>query len=254
MAEYSSFFNSLVDGAGIYDREYNAEDFAEYFASFIGNGVYADKASELQVSAYGGNMSVIVSTGSAWINGYYYKNASNKSLTLSVADGALKRTDLIVVRLDLINRRITAEVVEGIPDTQGTVPELTRNTDEWEIALASVSIPANASEISQADITDLRGNSEYCGWVAGLIEQIDTTGIFAQYNSAFNTWFNQMKDQLTTDAAGHLQNEINDINTDIDSMASDIQDLNDLVSGGTVWNSSNLSFSLNGTALTITTN
>jgi len=129
MSEYSSFFNSVVDGAGIYDREYNAEDFAEYFASFIGNGVYADRASELQVSAYGGNMSVIVPTGSAWINGYYYKNASDKNLTLTIADGALNRTDLIVVRLDLLERKITAEIVEGIPDTQGTIPELTRDAD-----------------------------------------------------------------------------------------------------------------------------
>lgn len=65
MAEYSSFFNSVVDGAGIYDREYNAEDFAEYFASFIGNGVYANSANELMVSAVGDNMSVLVNTGSA---------------------------------------------------------------------------------------------------------------------------------------------------------------------------------------------
>ena len=34
--EFSSFFNS-VGG----DRKYKAEDWAEYFGSFIGNGVFA---------------------------------------------------------------------------------------------------------------------------------------------------------------------------------------------------------------------
>ncbi len=37
--ERSSFFNAeLVDEK--YDRTYNAEDFARYFASFIGSGIF----------------------------------------------------------------------------------------------------------------------------------------------------------------------------------------------------------------------
>jgi len=44
--EFSSFFNAeLVSGA--YDRVYQAEDFAKYFASFVGNGVYMNKATNL---------------------------------------------------------------------------------------------------------------------------------------------------------------------------------------------------------------
>ena len=39
--EKSSFFNSVnIDGTDGYDRVYYAEDFAEYFRSFIGNGVF----------------------------------------------------------------------------------------------------------------------------------------------------------------------------------------------------------------------
>ena len=211
MGEYSSFFNSVVDGAGIYDREYSAEDFAEYFASFVGNGVYAGSASQLQVLAVGDNMSVSVQTGSAWINGYYYRNATSKDLTLSIADGGLDRIDLIVVRLDLVNRQITAEIHEGTPSTTGVVPDLTRNTDVYEICLAQIRVPANANSISQANIVDTRSNASLCGWVSGVIDQIDTTNLFAQYDYAFNNWFNNTREILDSDVAGHLQAEIEEM-------------------------------------------
>ena len=68
--EKSSFFNS-VSG----DRVYRAEEWAEYFASFIGNGVFPVPSSGLQVVA-GSGMAVTVKTGKAWINGYF-RNASN---------------------------------------------------------------------------------------------------------------------------------------------------------------------------------
>ena len=45
--------------------------------------------------------------------------------------------------------------------------------------------------------------------------------------SAFTTWFNSMKDQLSQDAAGHLQLEIDDINDELDTInASLINKLN----------------------------
>lgn len=52
--EKSSFFNS-VSG----DRVYRAEEWAEYFASFIGNGVFPVPSTSLQVVA-GSGMAVAV--------------------------------------------------------------------------------------------------------------------------------------------------------------------------------------------------
>lgn len=68
MAEASRFFNA-VDG----DRVYSAADWAEYFASFIGNGVFGSPSTNLQVSP-GDGMNVSVAAGLAWINGYFYTN------------------------------------------------------------------------------------------------------------------------------------------------------------------------------------
>ena len=61
--EKSSFFNSVS-----HDRTYKAEDWAEYFASFIGNGVFPVPSTGLQVVANDG-MKLNVKTGKAWING-----------------------------------------------------------------------------------------------------------------------------------------------------------------------------------------
>ena len=61
----SSFFNS-VSG----DRRYKAEEWAAYFASFIGNGVFPLPSFGLQVVADSG-MNVVLHPGKAWINGYF---------------------------------------------------------------------------------------------------------------------------------------------------------------------------------------
>ena len=60
--EKSSFFNSVS-----HDRTYKAEDWAEYFASFIGNGVFPVPSTGLQVVA-GYGMQIAVKSGKACIN------------------------------------------------------------------------------------------------------------------------------------------------------------------------------------------
>ncbi len=57
----SMFFNSSQG-----DRVYKAEDWADYFSSFIGNGVFPNPSSGLQVMALTG-MEVTVRIGKAWI-------------------------------------------------------------------------------------------------------------------------------------------------------------------------------------------
>lgn len=65
MAIRSGLFNS-VNG----DRRYKADFFAEYFASFIANGVFPNPSTGLQVLA-NQNMTVAIKPGKAWINGYF---------------------------------------------------------------------------------------------------------------------------------------------------------------------------------------
>lgn len=205
--ERSSFFNAVLNGE-TYDRVYLAEDYARYFSSFIGNGVFPTPSTNLQVVADGSTMNITLKAGKGWINGYFYENTDDLTLNVAIADGVLNRLDRIVLRLDFINREIKAYIKKGAFATSPVAPALTRNADVYELGLADIKINKGVTKIVQADITDLRGNSNLCGYVAGVVQQIDTTNLFAQFQSTFDLWFQNVKGQLSTDAAGNLQLQI----------------------------------------------
>lgn len=201
--EKSSFFNS-IDG----DRKYKAEEWAEYFASFIGNGVFPEPSTNLMVEA-NNNMTVKVKAGKAWINGYFYFNTDDLVLQHDNADGVLKRIDRIVIRWSLTNRNIEAAVKKGTFASSPVAPALQRDADIYELALADVLINNGAIEVTQGNITDQRQNSSLCGIVAGTVDQIDVSGLFAQYNQVFNDWFSGLEDILDENTAANLLNLIN---------------------------------------------
>lgn len=186
--ELSSFFNSIrTDGIG--DRIYKAEDWASYFASFIGNGVFPAPSNGLQVvQNVEGGMSVIVRTGKAWINGYFYRNTGDLVIPLQNADGVLKRIDRIVVRWDLTERTITARVKSSALATNPVAPALQRDADAYELCLGDVLVNAGATTITQANITDYRYNTALCSIVIGVIEQIDPSSITAQFDTFFDQY------------------------------------------------------------------
>lgn len=208
MALTSAFFDAKLVGDE-YDRVYSAESFAEYFASFIANGVFPDPATNLQVVAnVPGNMAIRVKSGLGWINGYYCKNDGDYSLTLSPANGTLPRVDAVVLRWSKSNRSISLGVKTGVAASSPSAPTLERSADNYELMLASISVVAGATSIAQANITDKRPDSTVCGWVKGVVDQIDTTDLFAQYDDAFQTWFADLQSQLSGDVAANLQSQI----------------------------------------------
>lgn len=208
MALTSAFFDAKLVGDE-YDRVYSAESFAEYFASFIANGVFPDPATNLQVVAnVPGDMTVRVKSGLGWINGYYCKNDGDYQLTLSPANGTLPRIDAVVLRWSRSNRSISLEVKTGVATSSPSAPSLERSADNYELMLASIHVVAGATSIAQANITDKRPDSTVCGWVKGVVDQIDTTDLFAQYDDAFQTWFADLQSQLSGDVAANLQSQI----------------------------------------------
>ncbi len=189
MAEKSGFFNSSNG-----DRKYKADFFAEYFSSFISNGIFPNPSNNLQVIA-NGDMTVTIKAGKAWINGYYYNNDSDLVLSIDVADGVLYRVDTVVLRYDTVNREIKAAVKKGLFASSPVALALQRDADAYELGIADIAINAGAVSISQANITDLRLNNELCGIVHGTVEQVDTTTLFNQYQ----TWLTEKKSQYDAD-------------------------------------------------------
>lgn len=177
--EKSSFFNSVS-----HDRAYKAEDWAEYFASFIGNGVFPVPSTGLQVVA-GSGMNVTVRAGKAWINGYFYQNTGDLTVQLATADGQLNRIDRIVVQWNLTNRTILTKVKSSGFSASPSAPAVQRDADIFELVLADVFVAAGVTAITQSRITDQRLNTSLCGVVAAVVDQIDT----AAFNAQLQAWF-----------------------------------------------------------------
>ena len=211
--EKFSFFNDIDD-----DRVYFAEDFARHLAKYFTNGIFNN---ELQVIA-NNDMTITIKEGDANIEGYRYTNTGDLTKTIDTADGALKRIDNVVIRLDLTNRLISAQIIKGTFSDKPSAPSLVRSSTVYDIKLAEVYIDNGITSITQSAIKDTRFDKNVCGNVVSTVETIDTTDVYNQLytkfeeiiqqeTTEFTDWFNRIKNQLDTDAAGHLAAEINKI-------------------------------------------
>lgn len=247
--EKSFIFNS-ING----DRKMKAEDFREYFIPFLSNGIYPNPSTKLQVVSYTG-MRIIVKEGKAFINGSLYINTDDLVLTLDHADGVLDRIDRIVLRMDTIERNIKCIVKKGQFASNPIAPSLQRDADAHELCIAEILVSKGSIDIQQSMITDTRLNTEICGIVTGLIDEIDTTTLYNQlkahieekgtdmttwiqeakehfstwldstkteYTNEFNTWFDSIKDILDGDVAGNLLNKILELENKVGTGVVDI--------------------------------
>lgn len=189
MAITYGFFDS-VEG----DRVYNADDISNYFLKLISNGVFATPSTCMQVQSNNG-MTVKVGAGWGFINCKWINNSTDYLVTLDAADVALPRIDRIVLRLDssVGVRSIVIAVKPGTPASEPVPPALTRSGTVWELSLAQIAVAAEATEITAGDITDERPITELCGYVACLIDHIDTTTLYEQFRYDFESWFENVR-------------------------------------------------------------
>lgn len=223
--DYGLFWNSVNE-----DRTYNADSFELWLKKFFTSGVFN---GELQVTAYSG-VTVAVSGGYANVDGKVMFAPQQAEITLDAPNSTYPRIDTIVIRRDNTERQITIEKVTGAYSGSSPVPTApVRTGGIYELVLAQIYVGAGASIITQADITDTRMDSDICGYVTGTVEEIDFSQISAQFESylsqfeaenldAFEDWFEHMKDQLSEDAAGHLQAEIDDMNELVYTSSDDL--------------------------------
>lgn len=166
MALESGFFNS-VNG----DRKYNAEDISRYFDNILSSGVYKRIENSMLVSANSG-MTLTVSPGAGLIDCHWFRAKAAETVTIPTANAVLPRFDTVVVRLDMSDsvRSITLDVVSGTPATSPVEPTPVRTETIHELVLALVYVPAGATSIVAENITDVRDNEWYCGYVHSLVD------------------------------------------------------------------------------------
>lgn len=177
MALECGFFNS-VNG----DRKYNAEQMSRYFENILSGGIFKRITNCMKVSA-GSGMKLTVAAGAGLIDCHWFRAKTAETVTIPTAHAVLPRFDCIVARLNTSDsaRAITLEVVSGTPAASPVAPDPVRTDTVHDLTLALVYVPAGASAITAANITDVRENEWYCGYVHSLVD----TPVLKSYNSRY---------------------------------------------------------------------
>lgn len=212
---------------------YEAKDMGTYLATRT-RGVFSSDGN-LAVTPGESGLSVSVSPGLAWLKwSDYWGTAALQeqalTLDLDTADGALKRIDAIVCRLDKVNNRAEIVVKKGAPSSAPIVVPPVRDANYDELYIATVLIGAGVISISASAITDQRLNEEYCGLMRDGVTGIPTASLHAQaqqiltdltdalnaqivrQSAEFDAWFEDLKGKLGEDPATALQQQVDNLN------------------------------------------
>lgn len=186
MALESGFFND-VNG----DRLYNADDMSRYFENIMSSGIFKRITDCFKVSAASG-MTLTVAPGAGLINCRWFRSETPESVTIPTANAVLPRFDVVVARLDMSDavRSISLQVVSGTPAASPAAPEPVRTADMYDLVLALVYVPAGASEIVAANLTDVRENTWYCGYVQSLVDTPILQSLRSRYTAPVNNTVN----------------------------------------------------------------
>ncbi len=235
------FYNSLNG-----DRKYDAIQFGQLFDGIIKDGVFMSIGEHLNVTAFSG-MQIKVGTGRAWFNSTWSYNDSSLILDVAASSTLLGRIDMVVLEVNRSSttRATSIKILQGTPSSSPVVPTLTNDADAeiWQHPLAQLYIAAGVTEITQSAITNKIGTSE-CPFVTGVLETMDIDDLIAQWGTEwdewmsarvnevaklisdsttdmttfkteqqqlFNEWFANIQYTLDGDAAGKLQNEIDNL-------------------------------------------
>lgn len=176
MSVIGGFFNSRIVN-GQYDRTYLAEDFAKCMTGLVTNGVIVKHGTnaqqQLKVTAGdSGTMQLKVSPGRAWVNGYWFENTSELTLTAPPFNLSENRMDAVVLKLDMTNREFSLYVKQGNPGTPTTITPQ-RDADVYEMFLAVYVGQPTYTDITDVDIQDRRGDVDACGYCRMAVDAID---------------------------------------------------------------------------------
>lgn len=206
----AGFFNSSNG-----DRKYYATDFSRMFDGIITDGVFPTVGDAFKVTSDETGMQVKVGTGRAWFNGFWARTDSTLVLDIDAAPTAVnyERVDKIALHVSISNRKATIEVVNGIAGTNVIPLDLSSTEDDKYYCLAWVRVKYGVTRVVNSDISIMVGKNglDNAPFATGVTKTVDS--LIELWNQQFNNWFDSMKDQLDSDAAGHLQNEIDIIKT-----------------------------------------
>ena len=264
----SGFWNS-IDG----DRTYSAEDMAIPFDGIITEGVFANWGDAFKATVVN-ESTITIGSGKAWIAEKWIKNDSVYQMPIDASNYASStESRTVVVCLDLKIEpyyrfaKFDIEEQRNYSSYTDMLNALTdRDTGRNTLPLFTINFAAGDSSIQQSNITNLVGTA-WCPYVTAPVQTVTVDDIRSKWDNSykalmenvvgnaqtkaneavfnfeasFNTWFLTLQNQLNTNQAANLQNQITALTNQI----------NKLVTTGTVENT--VQFYSNGRLVDFTT-
>lgn len=153
--------------------EYTAED-AELYNAVRTSGVF--HGDDFVPSADGQGNKVAISSGIGWIkntkfSGKVIAQREDGVVELPMAHESLDRIDAVLLRFDAAENSTKLTYKEGSPSPDPIEPEIQQTESVYELHLCHVYRKAGAQFVSDEDITDMRGEPAYCGFVSNGISE-----------------------------------------------------------------------------------
>lgn len=196
MAVTYGFYNS-VSG----DRKYNAIQMSSIFDGIIKDGIFMSIGTSMMVTATGEGMMLNVGIGRAWFDHTWTLNDAPLLVTPDQSEILLNRIDMIVLDVDRREavRANNIIIIKGTPSSNPVAPSLIFNVDHRQYPLASVYVTKGATQINQADITNLVGSGR-CPFITGILETINIEALVAQWEDQWTQFFNAQTNEMRATA------------------------------------------------------
>lgn len=188
------FFDSINK-----DRLYSADEMNRPYKRVITNGVFATPqgtpSTDLQVLTANDGMNIIVKAGEGLFGDKWFESPADIAITVPTNTNTVPRRDSVIVQIDKRTNGRKGSIIyrTGTPSSNPMPPDLSTINNVIEYRIANIYVSASAVYIGQDAITDLRGSSE-CPWITSLIEQVDTSQLYNQWQAAYAKYY---KDETT---------------------------------------------------------
>lgn len=264
------FFDAVETSPGVYDRIYDADSWSNPYRRIISDGVFASQAgsvnSDFKVEAVDGqsrNIRITKGDGIFWSK--WLSLTADQIIEVEGNTELYSRVDSIIIQIDRGNRIGQVLYRPGVAAEEPVAPELVNEGDIREWRIANINVDSFATEITDSDITDLRGIET--PFIASLIQTLSTEDLFRQWTKLYQDYFEQTKssinafmrdltEDLTVDMTLQELNSVIEVASDTSTITiSNYDSISDVIFidvNGLMLNSDDYSIDVTGTTVTFT--
>lgn len=177
------------------DRLYTADDMNRPYKRIVANGVFATPqgtpSTDFLVSG-AGTMTITVQPGEGIFADKWFESPNVLSIVVPANNNTTARVDSVLIQVDTRTSGRVGNIVyrTGTPSSNPAAPAINQLTGVVEYRVANIHVAPSANAINNDAITDLRGSAS-CPWVTSLIQQVDTSTLYQQWQTAYEDYYNQ---------------------------------------------------------------